>query len=108
MSVKIFKIPDEHVKDYYHFLRGEYSQYSESAVAKVLANNIDITTPNKRNIYKGIFKKSKTLRVHQEKRFGMEIGNAEVWSIYNRDKNILTDKLKKSFDSYKIEPITEF
>lgn len=113
ISIKIFKIPKEYINDYQHFLNGKYSKFSEQAVKRILSNNFDITSEKKRLIFKGIFNKATELKKLQESRLSVnnsivDIGNNEVWSIFDIKTNTLTKEIKKSFCHIKLEPETQF
>ena len=89
-SVKVFKIQDEHIRDYESFLQGKYSKFSTSAKDKVFIYEL-----KDQNSLKHTFDKSEYGRKKLEERLGTKLEpGAEVQGIYSHKKDILNIDIK--------------
>jgi len=78
----VFKIPQEHEADYEAYLKGKWSNYSESARAKCIENRF--TDSKTSQIIGQIFSRSEVLREGWENKMDIKLPeNAEVWSSPN-------------------------
>lgn len=104
-SVKVFKIPDEFIGDYELFLKGKYSQFSQSAKDRVMIyelKNLDLLTH--------IFNKTEEARRTLEKALDVTLDKyAEVYGVYDENVEVLTfDNKHKLKHSKEITPDESF
>lgn len=105
VGIKVFRMPDKYLDDYIAFVVGKYSEYSKEAKEKVLSNNFAIKTMAHKKYIEGVFGRSEELRNRLEDIAGQPLPEgAEVHSIFNESKNVLTEELKKTlFTAKKIK-----
>lgn len=103
-GVKVYEIPDISKASYGAFLRGQYSKYELVDAARCLASNYigddDLLTK--------VFMKDESLKRQKEELLGVELGDSELWSVYNADYDILTREIKEYLKGTKLTPNTSF
>jgi len=85
--IYVFKVPEEFEKDYYLFLQGKYSQFSDKYKSKIL-NQVQIKPIQNSYVYKILYKTA-DLKAELEERIGQELPtDAEICSIADWNKEI--------------------
>ena len=84
-KMMVFKVPEEYTLDYFRFLRGEYSKFSNRLKEEVMKlNNV-----NKKSVIYAAFTKAKWLKETWEKELNCKIlPYSEVLSIPNLENEI--------------------
>lgn len=84
MSVFIMNLPEEFNGDYDHFMKGNYSKFSQEAQIAVIKGR------SEKSSMPHIFKKSEKLKQYWEEKAGSELPpNAEVWPVLTLENELL-------------------
>jgi hypothetical protein len=108
-GIKVFKIPDDSLKNYQLFKKGEYSKFD--MVGRTLCYRFGLLPENR--ILHHVFNKTNELKTLKEIDFGITIGpNQELWSIWDKKYDVITpdfkDFLKKITKKKHISPNEKF
>jgi len=106
-GVKIFKIPEESMKDYNLILQGKFSSLSNQSKVRILDNPIVSD-----NIALEVLSKSPTLKSDWEEIIGESIGDLDVWPViydkYQQKKEFICEELKKSIHVESMVPEEDY
>ena len=110
--VMVFKIPEKHLDQYNLLLEGKYSKLSPEIKGLILKNSFFKLNPN---ILPRILSRCPELRKSWEKALSSSendpviLGDQEVWSIIDKNKEGLSSKMLKQLGvTQKLNPAKEF
>ena len=103
-GAKVYEIPGRSKESYGAFLRGQYSKYELVDAARCIASNYI----GDDKLLTKVFMKDESLRRQKEELLGVELGDSELWSVYNADYDILTKEIKEYLKGTKLTPNTNF
>lgn len=103
-GAKVYEIPGVSKSSYSAFLRGQYSKYELVDAARCISSNYI----GDQDLLTKVFMKDKSLKEKKEELLGVELGDSELWSVYDTDYDILTKEIKEHLKGKKIPPNINF
>lgn len=103
-SVKVFEIPKDALSSYEAFKRGHYSLMAFPYQIRILYYNY----LGDKNYLEQVLQKDPLLKAKKEAHLGVELGDNELWSIYDPEYDILTPEIKQALITNKLKPNIEF
>lgn len=103
-GVKVFKLPKEVLPSYEAFKRGHYSKIYFPEQIRILYYDY---LGDKKHLEQ-VLQKDPELKRKKEKFLGVDLGDSELWSIYNPDYDILTPEIKSFLTTKHVKPNNNF